>query len=216
LGQQAADLLGGETGGQEAEEQEQLEEGLRAGTLQRQPGDTLAVHHLGMGHLLHRGVAHGRVRAEGLDVQQTSIGRKGQLPQGGQIAQAFAWLVAHGAVPVAYGDGLAECLRAAAPHGIDAFIDLFGPDYVQLAADLGVPRDRIETVISFQKAQELGTKAEGSASASTTEVLAELANLVASGAIEIPIAATYPLARVADAFAELEQRHTRGKIVLIP
>jgi NADPH:quinone reductase-like Zn-dependent oxidoreductase len=43
-----------------------------------------------------------------------------------------------------------------------------------------------------------------------------MAGLVASGAIEIPIAATYRLERVVDAFAELEQRHTRGKIVLIP
>jgi NADPH:quinone reductase-like Zn-dependent oxidoreductase len=126
------------------------------------------------------------------------------------------WLAAHGAIPVAYGAGLAERLRAAAPNGIGAFIDLFGPDYVQLAADLGIPRDRIETIISFQKAQELGTKSEGSASASTREVLTEMANLAASGAIEIPIAATYPLERVADAFAQLEQRHTRGKIVLIP
>jgi NADPH:quinone reductase-like Zn-dependent oxidoreductase len=126
------------------------------------------------------------------------------------------WLIAHGAVPVRYGDGLAERLRAAAPEGIDAFIDLFGPDYVQLAADLGIPRDRIETIISFQKAEELGTKAEGSATASTAKVLTEMADLVASGEIEIPIAATYPLERVADAFAELERRHTRGKIVLIP
>jgi NADPH:quinone reductase-like Zn-dependent oxidoreductase len=62
----------------------------------------------------------------------------------------------------------------------------------------------------------LGVKAEGSSTASTPEILTEMANLVASGAIEIPIAATYPLDRVADAFAELEQRHTRGKIVLIP
>ena len=52
--------------------------------------------------------------------------------------------------------------------------------------------------------------------ASTPEILTEMADLVASGAIEIPIAATYPLARVADAFEELERRHTRGKIVLIP
>ena len=43
-----------------------------------------------------------------------------------------------------------------------------------------------------------------------------MANLVAAGAIEIPIAATYPLDRVAEAFADLERRHTRGKIVLIP
>ncbi len=126
------------------------------------------------------------------------------------------WLRSHGAVPVAYGDGLAERLRAAADEKIDAFIDLFGPQYVELAVDLDIPRDRIDTIASFEKAQELGVKAEGSTTASTPEVLTEMADLVASGAIDIPIAATYPLDRVADAFAELEQRHTRGKIVLIP
>jgi NADPH2:quinone reductase len=126
------------------------------------------------------------------------------------------WLTAHGAIPVAYGDGLAERLRSAAPNGIAAFIDLFGPDYLDLAVELGIPLDRIETIAAFARAQELGTKAEGSVDASTTEVLTEMAGLVASGAIEIPIAATYPLARVADAFAELEPRHTRGKIVLVP
>jgi NADPH:quinone reductase-like Zn-dependent oxidoreductase len=130
--------------------------------------------------------------------------------------QNDAWLTSHGATPVHYGDGLAERLRAAAHQGIDAFIDCFGPDYVQLAVDLGIAPPRIDTIAAFQKAQELGTKAEGSTSASTKEVLTEMANLVASGAIEIPIAAIYPLDRVADAFAQLEQRHTHGKIVLIP
>jgi NADPH2:quinone reductase len=114
------------------------------------------------------------------------------------------WLIAHGAIPIPYGDGLAERLRATAPNGIDAFIDLFGAEYVQLAADLGIPRDRIETIIAFEKAQELGTKADGSGTASTTEVLTEMANLVASGKIEIPIAATYPLEQVAAAYEQLE------------
>ena len=126
------------------------------------------------------------------------------------------WLAAHGVIPVSYGDGLAERLRAAAPNGIDAFIDLFGPQYVQLAVDLGIAKDRIETIISREKAQELGTKAEGSGDASTTDVLSQMAELVASGQIEIPIAATYPFEQVRDAFAELEKRHTHGKIVLIP
>jgi NADPH2:quinone reductase len=126
------------------------------------------------------------------------------------------WLEAHGVVPVSYGDGLADRLRAAAPQGLDAFIDLFGPDYVQLAFDLGLDPRRIETIIAFEKAQELGTRAEGSAAGSTTEILSEMADLVASGQIEVPIAATYPLDRVRDAYAQLEQRHTRGKIVLIP
>jgi NADPH:quinone reductase-like Zn-dependent oxidoreductase len=126
------------------------------------------------------------------------------------------WLTGHGVEPIAYGDGLAERLRAAAPGGIDAFIDLFGPDYVRLAVDLGVPPERIETIISFAAAAEVGAKAEGSADATSTDVLAELAELVASGRVELPIAAAYPLERVRDAFAELEERHTRGKIVLVP
>ncbi len=126
------------------------------------------------------------------------------------------WLRAHGAVPVTYGVGLADRLRQAAGDGIDAFIDLFGPEYVQLAVDLGISHDRIETITSFQKAQELGVKSDGSGTASTPEVLTEMAGLVASGDVEIPIAATYPLDRVADAFEELEHRHTRGKIVLVP
>ncbi|WP_236791477.1 NADP-dependent oxidoreductase [Amycolatopsis sp. GM8] len=124
------------------------------------------------------------------------------------------WLTAHGAIPVHYGDGLAERLAAAGP--IDAFIDLFGPEYLRLAVELGIPRDRIETIISFADAAELGTKAEGSVDASTPEVMSEMAGLVAGGQLEFPIAATFPLERVADAFAVLEQRHTHGKIVLLP
>ena len=126
------------------------------------------------------------------------------------------WLRSKGVTPVAYGEGLIDRIRAAAPDGVDAFIDLFGPEYIKLAVDLGVSPDRIETIISWEAAQQVGAKAEGSGDASTPEVLAEMAELVASGQIEIPIAATYPLQDVRQAFTELEKRHTLGKIVLIP
>jgi NADPH:quinone reductase len=127
-----------------------------------------------------------------------------------------AWLKDKGTTPIPYGEGLRDRLTAAAPAGIDAFLDLFGPDYVRLAVDLGVPRDRINTIIAFDLAAELGVKAEGSMVASTPEILGEMAALVAAGTLEFPIAATYPLERVRDAFAELEQRHTHGKIILLP
>ncbi|BBX64450.1 NADPH:quinone reductase [Mycobacterium saskatchewanense] len=126
------------------------------------------------------------------------------------------WLRDHGVIPVSYGDGLADRLREAAPDGVDAFIDLFGPDYLDLAVDLGVPPERIETIISFEKAAEVGAKTEGSMDASTPEVLSEIAGLVASGAVDLDIADTFPLERVADAFEVLERRHTHGKIVLLP
>ncbi|MDT5163170.1 MAG: NADPH:quinone reductase [Mycobacterium sp.] len=126
------------------------------------------------------------------------------------------WLRAHGVEPVEYGAGLADRLHQAAPDGIDAFIDLFGPEYVQLAVDMGVPPERINTIISFAKAAEVGAKTEGSGEASTPAVLQEVADLIVSGALDFDVAATYPLDRVADAFTELEQRHTHGKIVLLP
>jgi NADPH:quinone reductase len=126
------------------------------------------------------------------------------------------WLRAHDVVPVEYGDGLEARIRELAPGGLDAFVDTFGPEYVDLALALGVAAERIDTVISFERAAEVGALTEGSAEGSTTEVMATLAELVATGQLDVPIAATYPLERVQDAFAELEQRHTRGKIVLIP
>lgn len=126
------------------------------------------------------------------------------------------WLQAHGAIVVNYGDGLEDRIRAAAPGGVTAFIDLYGPEYVHLAIALGVARDRINTIAAFEAASELGVKAEGSGAATSTDVLAEMAELAASGKIDVPIAATYPLDQVRDAFAELEQGHTLGKIVLIP
>jgi NADPH:quinone reductase-like Zn-dependent oxidoreductase len=124
------------------------------------------------------------------------------------------WLRSHGVTPVAYGDGVAERIREQAPDGVDAFVDTFG-GYLDLAlGELGVAPDRVNTIIPPEARD--GIHVEGNAQGSSAEVLAELAGLVAAGELEVPIAATYPLDRVRDAYAELERRHTRGKIVLVP
>ncbi len=124
------------------------------------------------------------------------------------------WLRSHGVIGVAYGDGVAERIREQAPDGVDAFVDTFG-GYLDLAlGELGVAPDRVNTIIPPEARD--GIHVEGNAQGSSAEVLAELAGLVAAGELEVPIAATYPLDRVRDAYAELERRHTRGKIVLVP
>jgi NADPH:quinone reductase len=166
-----------------------------------QPGETVAV-----------SAAAGGV---GTVVTQL-LGVRGAQVVGIASAGSAGWLESHGARAVTYGPHLLRDVRAAAPQGVDAFIDLFGPEYLQLALDLGVAPERIETIISRAKAQEIGARTAGSVDASTRPVLTEMAELVAGGRIEIPIAAVYPLARVRDAFAELEARHTHGKIALVP
>jgi NADPH:quinone reductase-like Zn-dependent oxidoreductase len=128
------------------------------------------------------------------------------------------WLAAHGVIPVAYGDGVAGRIKAAAPgEKADAFIDTHGGGYVELALnELGIAPERVDTIARFDAVAKYGVKAEGNSAGASAGTLAELAALVADGDLEIPIAATYPLAEVRAAYRELEGGHVRGKIVLIP
>ena len=125
------------------------------------------------------------------------------------------WLAARGVIPVAYGDGVADRIRQAAGQ-VDAFIDTFGADYVQLALDLGVEPSRIDTIANFEAVEKYGVKGEGSAAGAGAGTLALLAGLIATGELEVPIAAAYPLALVRDAYRRLESGHILGKIVLLP
>ena len=125
------------------------------------------------------------------------------------------WLAAHGVIPVSYGDGVAGRIRQAAGK-VDAFIDTVGTGYVQLALDLGVAPDRIDTIADFAAIGRYGVKGDGNAAGASAAVLAELAALIADGELGIPIAATFPLAEVRDAYRRLAQGHVQGKIVLLP
>jgi NADPH:quinone reductase-like Zn-dependent oxidoreductase len=124
------------------------------------------------------------------------------------------WLSAHGVIPVSYGDGVAGRIRKAAGE-VDAFVDTYGGDYVELALELGVEPSRIDTIANFLAVQKYGVKAAASAAGASADVLAELASLIAAGQLEVPITATFPLGQVQDAYRRLAQGHLLGKIVLI-
>ncbi|MFE6862027.1 NADP-dependent oxidoreductase [Nocardia sp. NPDC057668] len=127
------------------------------------------------------------------------------------------WLRGHGVIPVEYGDGVIDRIEAETPGGVDAFIDTHGDGYVELALALGVSPERIDTIADFAAAAKYGVKTEpGPNPRPGAEILTELATLVAAGRLEVPIAKVYPLSRVREAYADLERRHTHGKIVLEP
>lgn len=128
------------------------------------------------------------------------------------------WLTAHGVIPVNYGDGLAERIKAAAPQGrVDAFLDLFGGGYVDLALnELGVDLQRIDTIIDFAAIERYGVQSVGNAEGASAQVLSELAALIVDGKLEVTVAQTFPLDAVRSAYELLERQHTRGKIVLVP
>ncbi len=125
------------------------------------------------------------------------------------------WLAGHGVIPVSYGDGTEDRIRRAAGR-VDAFIDTYGGDYVEMALGLGVEPSRIDTIVRFDAIEKYGVKSEGNAAGASAGVLAELAGLIAAGELEVPIAATFPLSEVQAAFRRLEEGHILGKIVLLP
>jgi NADPH:quinone reductase-like Zn-dependent oxidoreductase len=126
------------------------------------------------------------------------------------------WLGRHDIVPVTYGEGQADRIREAAGGAIDVFIDTFGGGYVDLAIELGVAPQRINTIIDYEAVERLGVHAQGTHAIASAPLLTELVGLVADGSVEIPIARTFPLEEVRDAFRELAARHSHGKIVLLP
>ena len=106
-------------------------------------------------------------------------------------AANHTWLADHGVIPVAYGEGVADRIRAASGGKVDAFIDTFGGGYVDLALELGVAPARIDTIIDFAAAAKHSVKTEGNSAAANAKVLAELASLIDTGRLEIPIAKIY-------------------------
>lgn len=128
-----------------------------------------------------------------------------------------------GAVPVAYGPGLADRVRAAAPDGIDAALDLVGTDEaVDVSLELVPDRARIATIAAFGRAGQAGIKALGGGpgadpgSEIRSAARPELARLAAEGRLRVFVSQTFPLTRVADAHRAIMTGHTKGKIALIP
>ena len=127
------------------------------------------------------------------------------------------WLKRHDVLPVAYGDGVVDRIREAAKTQVDAFLDTYGGDYVELALnDLAVSPERIDSVTRPDAAAKYGIKVDGNGAGASAATLEKLAGLIAAKELELPIARTYPLDDVATAYTQLAKGHIRGKIVLIP
>jgi NADPH:quinone reductase-like Zn-dependent oxidoreductase len=129
------------------------------------------------------------------------------------------WLESQGATVVGYGGGVGERIRRTIEGDGDgtahAFLDFHGGEYPRIALSLGVPPRRVNT-LDYGAAAELGTRSQGSAEGTSQAVLSRLAELAATGRIEIPVSRTYPLSQVRAAFTHLEHHHPLGKVVLLP
>lgn len=124
-------------------------------------------------------------------------------------------LQAAGIIPLRYGPGLADRVRAVAPGPLTVALDCYGREAVEAALELGVAPGRITTVADFTADQDYGvlTFPEFSRSVSTLDWFAEQ---IVAGAIRLPIHQAFGLDGARDAYALLETRRLSGKVVVVP
>src|SRR5690606_12521487 len=119
-----------------------------------------------------------------------------------------------GAARVASGDGVQERVRAVAPEGVDAILDMVGGDALRSVAGLVTDPKRLTSIADRPLALELGGfSLERDRS---TAVLTELARLVAAGELDPHVTVVKPLAEAGEALALVEGGHATGKVVIVP
>jgi NADPH:quinone reductase-like Zn-dependent oxidoreductase len=124
----------------------------------------------------------------------------------------FEFLRQLGAEPVAYGPGLADRVRAAAPGGVTAATDLFGTETAETALALGVSPERISTIAAGPNPPG-GVNATGGIDA-PPDALERITDAILAGQITVPIAAVFPVEQIRDAATLQAGRHVHGKIVV--
>ncbi|MCC2327038.1 NADP-dependent oxidoreductase [Bacillus wiedmannii] len=117
-----------------------------------------------------------------------------------------------GAIPVTYGDGLIDRVRALAPDGVDVVLDAAGDDALRASLGLVENKERIGTIVAFDLGEELGVRPIRSQR--SVDRLAQLVELYSKGKLHIHIRKSFPLHQAADAHREIESGHGRGKVVL--
>jgi NADPH:quinone reductase-like Zn-dependent oxidoreductase len=117
-----------------------------------------------------------------------------------------------GAEPVAYGDGLADRVRELAPEGVDAVADFIGGQLdvtTRVLAANGRHASIADAAVEEHGGHVVWVRPDGA----QTQRLADLA---AAGSLTVPIARTFSLDEVPQAFAASQDGHVRGKIVIVP
>jgi NADPH:quinone reductase-like Zn-dependent oxidoreductase len=128
-----------------------------------------------------------------------------------------------GAVPVVYGPGLADRVRAAAPQGVTAAVDFAGTDEaLDVSLELVADRTRIASITGSPRRAAAGIKLLGygpgqdAGAEVRAAARAHLIEQAGSGALRVLIDATFPLAEAAKAHEIGIAGHAPGKLVLIP
>ena len=122
-----------------------------------------------------------------------------------------------GAVPVSYGEGVFDRVRAAAPQGVDAVLDTTSSGVLAASVELVGGTERVVTLGDPAEAASAGVHFSGGGDGTrVAEGLAAALALFRAGRLTLPVRAALPLSEAVAAHELSEQGHGRGKIVLLP
>jgi len=124
-------------------------------------------------------------------------------------------LRALGAEPVAYGDGMADRVRALAPAGVDRALDVAGNGVLPELVELAGGADQVVTVADFVGARDTGVRFSRGDDGRAEYALGQVAQLADEGRFSIAVGRSFPLADVAEAHRAGESGTVRGKLVLV-
>jgi NADPH:quinone reductase-like Zn-dependent oxidoreductase len=119
------------------------------------------------------------------------------------------------AIPVVYGEGLADRVRAAAGGQVDAVFDVVGKTPVEELISLVAEPSRVLSIANFTAGEAGAQVSGGGADSKPMEALAEVADLLAQNKLVIKVQ-TFPFDRAAEAYRISLAGHLRGKLVLVP
>ena len=179
--------------------------------------DTLQAVKVGAGETI---LVHGASGAVGVSVlQQARL--LGARAVGTASERSHETVRRFGGVPVAYGPGLADRVRAAAPAGVAAAIDTVGTDEaVDVSLELVADRDRIVTIAAIGRAGGTGIRSVGGGNPDSAAFRAaarpRLIQLAGAGDLVVPVARTFPLTEARQALDLLRTGHPGGKLALLP
>ena len=121
-----------------------------------------------------------------------------------------------GAIPVTYGAGLADRVRAITPGGVDAVLDASGRGEIPLSIELAGGPERVLTLAAFDAANTgIRIHVDGPG-ANLVPALDAILGLIEEGRLQVPISRTYPLAEAPLALDTSQSGHVSGKLVLVP
>ncbi|RYE91533.1 MAG: NADP-dependent oxidoreductase [Myxococcales bacterium] len=139
--------------------------------------------------------------------------KRGVMVIGTASTSNHAYLAGLGAIPVAYGAGVADRIRALAPRGVDAVFDVAGHGFAATAIALTGDPERVLSIADFEAAS-LGIRVSSGSNTPSAASFAAVLPLAATGEFRTEIDRTYALADIAAAHAQSEAGHTRGKIIV--